>query len=141
MLTKAQVHALEKKEEDDMPIVKSIPLIPDISAIRILSTSALIPSGRRPSNILSKTPITAADFLIDRVLAFFAEQSMVILRILTDCNTGYCGRPENHVYQLYLVLNYIEHSTTSNTRIHQGKMCYGPTPMQTLIKEKGGMGR
>jgi transposase InsO family protein len=116
------------------------------------------------------------------VLPFFAEQGMGMIRILTDRGTEYCGRPEQHDYQLYLALNDIEHTKTkanspqtngicerfhktilnefyqvairrkiyrtmeelqadldawlahdNHERTHQGKMCCGRTPMQTLI--------
>ena len=60
----------------------------------------------------TKTPITAADLLNDRVLPFFAEQGMGMIRILTDRGTEYCGKPESHDYQLYLALNDIEHTKT-----------------------------
>lgn len=133
----------------------------------------------------TKTPITAADLLNDKVLPFFAGHGMGVIRILTDRGTEYCGRPENHDYQLYMALNDIEHSKTkanhpqtngicerfhktilqefyqvafrrkiyqsieelqhdldewiayyNTTRTHQGKMCCGRTPMQTLIDAK-----
>jgi len=60
----------------------------------------------------TKTPITAADLLNDRVLPFFAEHGMGVLRILTDRGTEYCGKAETHDYQLYLALNDIEHTKT-----------------------------
>ena len=130
----------------------------------------------------TKTPITGADLLNDRVLPFFAEQGMGLIRVLTDRGTEYCGKPETHDYQLYLAINDIEHSRTkanhpqtngicerfhktilqefyqvafrrkiyrsieelqmdmddglhsyNHDRTHQGKMCCGRTPMQTLI--------
>ena len=133
----------------------------------------------------TKTLITAADLLNDRVLPFLAEQEMDLIRVLTDRGTEYCGRPEAHDYQLYLALNEIEHTRTkvqhpqtngicerfhktilqefyqvtfrrkiyrsveelqkdlvdwlayyNNKRTHQGKMCCGRTPMQTLIDGK-----
>ena len=133
----------------------------------------------------TKTPITDADLLNDRVLPFFAEQGMGMIRILTDRGTKYCGRPESHDYQLYLALNDIEHTKTranhpqtngicerfhktilqefyqvafrrkiyrsieelqvdldewmayyNNERTHQGKMCCGRTPMETLVDGK-----
>ena len=37
---------------------------------------------------------------------------MKLLRVLTDRGTEYCGRIENHPYQLFLHLNSIEHSKT-----------------------------
>ena len=60
----------------------------------------------------TKTPITSADLLNDRVLPFFADEQLPMLRILTDRGTEYCGRAETHDYQLYLAINDIEHSKT-----------------------------
>lgn len=59
-----------------------------------------------------KTPITAADLLNDRVMPFFEQHDMGLLRILTDRGTEYCGRADSHDYQLYLALNNIDHSKT-----------------------------
>jgi transposase InsO family protein len=59
-----------------------------------------------------KTSLTAADFLNDRVLPFFDEHGIRVLRILTDNGTEYCGRPEVHPYKLFLHLNNIEHTRT-----------------------------
>ena len=133
----------------------------------------------------TKTPITAADTLNDRVLPFFSSQELPMLRILTDRGTEYCGRPEAHDYQLYLAINDIDHTKTkvkspqtngicerfhktilqefyqvtfrkklydtmdelqkdlddwidyyNNERTHQGKMCCGRTPMETLLDGK-----
>lgn len=133
----------------------------------------------------SKTPITSADILNDRVLPFFAKQQLPMLRILTDRGTEYCGRMDQHDYQLYLAINDIDHTKTkaqspqtngicerfhktilqefyqitfrkklyagldelqndldewikyyNNERTHQGKMCCGRTPMETLLDGK-----
>jgi transposase InsO family protein len=59
-----------------------------------------------------KTPLTAADFLNDKVLPLFDEHGIGVLRTLTDRGTEYCGVRENHPYQLFLHLNDIEHSRT-----------------------------
>ena len=59
-----------------------------------------------------KTPITSADLLNDRVVPFFAEQGIPLLRVLTDRGTEYCGRPERHDYQLYLAVEDIDHTKT-----------------------------
>ncbi|HDI6222877.1 TPA: transposase family protein, partial [Escherichia coli] len=61
---------------------------------------------------VTKTPITAADLLNDRVLPFYASQGLPMLRILTDRGTEYCGKVEQHDYQLYLAINDIEHTKT-----------------------------
>ena len=57
-----------------------------------------------------KTAITAADILNDRVLPFFDEQHIPLLRILTDRGTEYKGKREHHEYELYLDIENIEHS-------------------------------
>jgi transposase len=59
-----------------------------------------------------KTAITAADFLNDKVLPFFDEEQMQLLRVLTDRGTEYGGKIEKHPYQLFLHLNDIEHTQT-----------------------------
>lgn len=133
----------------------------------------------------TKTPITAADLLNDRVLPFYVEEKLPVLRILTDRGTEYCGKADQHDFQLYIAINEIEHTKTKarhpqtngicerfhktilqefyqpalrrkiyesvdelqrdlddwldyyNTRrTHQGKMCCGRTPMETLIAGK-----
>lgn len=133
----------------------------------------------------TKTPITSADLLNDKVLPFFEQSDLPMLRILTDRGTEYCGKAEQHDYQLYLALNDIEHTKTkaqhpqtngicerfhktilqefyqvtlrkkiyenvealqkdldewlfyyNNERTHQGKMCCGRTPMDTLVDGK-----
>lgn len=129
----------------------------------------------------TKTPITAADMLNDKVLPFFEAHALPMLRILNDRGTEYCGRVEQHNYQLYLSINDIDHTKTkamspqtngiserfhktilnefyqvtfrkklygsmeelpkaldewmdyyNNHRTHQGKMCCGRTPIETL---------
>ena len=200
VLTEAQVQALEKKQDDDVAhgeietahpgylgsqdtfYVGTIKGVGRIYQQTFVDTYSKWAAAKLYTN---KTPITAADLLNDRVLPFFAEQGMGIIRILTDRGTEYCGKPEHHDYQLYLALNDIEHSRTktnhpqtngicerfhktilqefyqvafrrkiyqsidelqhdlddwmayyNSTRTHQGKMCCGRTPMQTLIDAK-----
>lgn len=133
----------------------------------------------------SKTPITSADLLNDKVLPFFTQQQLPMLRILTDRGTEYCGRMDQHDYQLYLAINDIDHTKTkaqspqtngicerfhktilqefyqvtfrkklyatleelqkdldewmkyyNNERTHQGKVCCGRTPLETLLDGK-----
>jgi len=59
-----------------------------------------------------KTPITAADLLNDRVMPFFEGHDMGLLRVLTDRGTEFCGKADQHDYQLYLALNDIDHTKT-----------------------------
>ena len=71
----------------------------------------------------TKAPIAAADTLNDRVVPFFAEQDVAILRILTDRGTEFCGRLDTHPYQLYLQLNEIEHTKTRARRPQTNGIC------------------
>ncbi len=59
-----------------------------------------------------KSAIPAADLLNDKVLPFFDEYGLSLLRVLTDNGTEYCGAQNAHPYQLFLHLNDVEHSTT-----------------------------
>ena len=200
VLTEAQVQALEKKQDDDVAhgeIETAHPgylgsqdtfYVGTLKGVGRIYQQTFVDTYSKwaaAKLYTTKTPITAADLLNDRVLPFFAEQGMGVIRILTDRGTEYCGKPENHDYQLYLALNDIEHSKTkanhpqtngicerfhktilqefyqvafrrkiyrsieelqydldewmvyyNSTRTHQGKMCCGRTPMQTLIDAK-----
>lgn len=60
----------------------------------------------------TKTPITAADLLNDRVLPFYQQHQVDLLRVLTDRGTEFCGKVEQHEYQLYLAVNDIDHTRT-----------------------------
>jgi transposase InsO family protein len=60
----------------------------------------------------AKIPVTAADILHDRVLPFFEDQKIPVMRILTDRGTEYCGSLDKHPFQLYLQLNDIDHTKT-----------------------------
>jgi hypothetical protein len=53
-----------------------------------------------------KHAITAADMLNDRVLPWFEEQGVDLLRILTDRGSEFCGNRERHEYALYLDLEH-----------------------------------
>lgn len=200
VLTEAQIVALERKQDDDVSYgeietahpgylgsqdtfyVGTIKGVGRIYQQTFVDTYSKIAAAKLYS---TKTPITAADLLNDKVLPFFEEYGMGLIRILTDRGTEYCGRPEAHDYQLYLALNDIEHTKTkvrhpqtngicerfhktilnefyqvtfrkkiylsieelqkdlddwlryyNHDRTHQGKMCCGRTPIQTLIDGK-----
>ncbi len=60
----------------------------------------------------TKTPIAAADVLNDGVLPFYQEHQVPLLRVLTDRGSEYCGRVEQHDYQLYLAVNDVDHTRT-----------------------------
>lgn len=70
-----------------------------------------------------KVALTAADMLNDRVLPFFEEQEIPLLRVLTDRGTEYCGNREHHEYQLYLAVENIDHSKTRAKRPQSNGIC------------------
>jgi len=59
-----------------------------------------------------KNALVAADMLNDRVLPFFEEQGVRLLRMLTDRGSEYCGNLEHHEYQLFLAVEDIDHTRT-----------------------------
>ena len=71
----------------------------------------------------SKHAITSADVLNDRVLPFFDEQQIPLLRVLTDRGTEFNGRPENHEYELYLQIENIDHSKTKVRHPQSNGIC------------------
>lgn len=72
---------------------------------------------------LEKTALTSADMLNDKVIPFFDEQEIGLLRILTDRGTEYCGKVENHSYQLYLAMEDIDHSKTKANHPQTNGIC------------------
>jgi transposase InsO family protein len=70
-----------------------------------------------------KTPITAADLLNDRVLPFYDEHEIPLLRVLTDRGTEYCGNPERHEYELYLAVEDIDHTRTKTKSPQTNGIC------------------
>ena len=48
----------------------------------------------------------------DRVVPYFENNGLFLLRILTDRGTEYCGRPEQHDYQLFLAIHDVDHTKT-----------------------------
>lgn len=60
----------------------------------------------------TRTALTAAELLNDRVLPFYEERGVTLQRILTDRGTEYCGSIETHEYQLFLAINDIDHTKT-----------------------------
>jgi transposase InsO family protein len=70
-----------------------------------------------------KNALVAADMLNDRVLPFFEEQKVPLLRVLTDRGTEYCGQREHHEYQLYLAVENIDHSRTKARHPQTNGIC------------------
>ncbi len=67
--------------------------------------------------------MVAADLLNDRVLPFFEEHEIPLLRVLTDRGSEYCGNRENHEYQLYLAVENIDHSKTKARSPQSNGIC------------------
>lgn len=59
-----------------------------------------------------KNALVAAEMLNDKVVPFFEQHDLRLLRILTDRGTEYCGIKEQHEYQLYLAIENIDHTKT-----------------------------
>lgn len=127
VLTEAQVAALEKKKDDDLTCGEIETVHPGyLGSQDTFYVGTLKGVGRVYQQTFvdtyskvaacklytTKTPITAADLLNDRVLPLFEEHGMSILRMLTDRGTEFCGKVEQHDYELYLGVNDIEHTKT-----------------------------
>lgn len=138
VLTEAQVAALERKRDDDLATgeietahpgylgsqdtfyVGTLKGVGRIYQQTFVDTYSKWAAAKLYTN---KTPITSADLLNDRVLPFFEEQGMGMLRILTDRGTEYCGRVEHHDYELFLAVNDIEHTKTKAQHPQTNGIC------------------
>jgi transposase InsO family protein len=60
----------------------------------------------------SKIPVTSVHVFNEKVLPFFEENDCPVITVLTDNGTEYCGRMDNHPFELFLQLEDIEHRTT-----------------------------
>ena len=70
-----------------------------------------------------KNALVAADLLNDRVVPFFEEHGIPLLRVLTDRGTEYCGAREYHEYQLYLAVEEIDHTRTKARHPQTNGIC------------------
>ena len=70
-----------------------------------------------------KNALIAADLLNDKVVPFFEEQNVKLLRMLTDRGSEYRGRKEHHEYELYLAVEDIDHSCTQAYSPQQNGIC------------------
>ena len=64
----------------------------------------------------SKLPITSVHVLNETVLPFFEAHEARVYTILSDNGREFCGRPDHHLYELFLQLEGIEHRTTKVRR-------------------------
>ena len=60
----------------------------------------------------SKLPVTAVQLLNDDVLPAFEAHEAKIEVVLSDNGREFCGRPDQHPYELFLQLEDIQHRTT-----------------------------
>jgi transposase InsO family protein len=127
VLTEAQVAALERKREEQLECgeietahpgylgsqdtfyVGNMKGVGRIYQQTFVDTYAKVAFAKLYT---TKTPLAAADVLNDRVLPFFHDQGVELLRVLTDRGTEYCGKVEQHEFQLYLAVNDIDHTRT-----------------------------
>jgi transposase InsO family protein len=127
VLTEAQLAALEKKKDDDIAcgeIETAHPgylgsqdtfYVGTLKGVGKIYQQTFVDTYSRVAACklyTTKTPITSADLLNDRVLPLFESNGMSLLRILTDRGTEFCGKVEQHDYELYLAVNDIEHTKT-----------------------------
>lgn len=127
VLTDAQVAALEKKKEEqqsrgeiethhpgylgaqDTYYVGYIKGVGKIYQQTFIDTYTRVAFAKVYDR---KNALVAAEMLNDKVLPFYQEQQVDLLRILTDRGTEYCGAREHHEYQLYLNIEDIDHTKT-----------------------------
>lgn len=138
ILTEAQVIALERKKEkqeahgeietehpgylgaQDTYYVGTIKGVGRIYQQTFIDTYSRVAAAKLYT---SKHAITSADILNDKVLPFFDQKEIPLLRILTDRGTEFNGRPENHEYELYLQIEGIDHSKTKVRHPQSNGIC------------------
>jgi transposase InsO family protein len=127
VLTEAQLAALESKQQDDLAcgeIESAHPgylgsqdtfYVGTIKGVGRVYQQTFVDTYSKVACCklyTTKTSITSADLLNDRVLPLFEDNGMGLLRILTDRGTEFCGKAEHHNYQLYLAMCDIDHTKT-----------------------------
>lgn len=138
VLTEAQIAALERKQDDDIAhgeietahpgylgsqdtfYVGTLKGVGRIYQQTFVDTYSKVAFCKLYNQ---KTPITAADLLNDRVVPFFEAYNAPILRILTDRGTEYCGRADQHDYQIFLGVSEIEHTKTKARHPQTNGIC------------------
>ena len=138
ILTEAQVIALERKKEQQEAhgeietehpgylVAQDTYYVGTIKGVGRIYQQTVIDTYSRVAFAglyTSKHAITSADVLNDRVIPFFEQHELPILRMLTDRGSEFNGRPENHEYELYLQLEGIEHSRTKVRHPQSNGIC------------------
>jgi hypothetical protein len=127
VLTEAQVIALEKAKEEkkahgeiethhpgylgaqDTYYVGNIKGVGHIYQQTYIDTYAKVAFTKLYDR---KNALVAAEMLNDKVVPFYEQHELRLLRILTDRGTEYCGSREQHEFQLYLAIEDIDHTKT-----------------------------
>jgi transposase InsO family protein len=138
ILTEAQVAALEKRKQEqeahgeietehpgylgaqDTYYVGTIKGVGRIYQQTFIDTYSKVAFAKLYDR---KNALVAADMLNDRVLPFFEQQDVPLLRILTDRGTEYCGSLQHHEYQLYLAIENIDHTKTKARHPQTNGIC------------------
>ena len=138
ILTAAQVAALENKKHDDEACGEIETVHPgylgsqdtfyvgNLKGVGRIYQQTYVDTYSKVAHCklyTTKTPITSADLLNDKVLPFYEAQGLPELRILTDRGTEYCGKIEQHDYQLYLAINDIGHTKTKAKHPQTNGIC------------------
>lgn len=138
MLTKAQIVALEKKAPDDEACgeietahlgylgVQDSFYVGNLKGVGRIYRQTFVDTYSNMAHCklyTSKAQITAADLLNNRVLLFYEAQGLAMLRIMIERGTEYCGKVEQHNYQLYLAINYIDHTKTKALSLQTNCIC------------------
>ncbi len=138
ILTEAQVIALERKKEKQEAcgeietehpgylVAQDTYYVGTIKGVGRIYQQTVIDTYSRVAFAglyTSKHAITSADVLNDRVIPFFEQHEIPILRMLTDRGSEFNGRPENHEYELYLQLEGIDHSKTKVRHPQSNGIC------------------
>lgn len=138
ILTEAQVQALEKAKEEKMATgeietehpgylgaqdtyyVGTIKGVGRIYQQTFIDTYSKVAFAKLYDR---KNAIVAADMLNDRVLPFFEQEAVRLLRVLTDRGTEYCGSLEHHEFELYLAIEDIDHTKTKARHPQTNGIC------------------
>jgi len=138
ILTESQIAALEKKKDDDLAsgeiethhpgylgsqdtfYVGTLKGVGRVYQQTFVDTYSKVACCKLYT---TKTPITSADLLNDKVLPLFESNEMSIIRMLTDRGTEYCGKVDKHDYQLFLAINDIEHTKTKAASPQTNGIC------------------
>lgn len=138
ILTEAQLVALERKKEkqeaigeietehpgylvaQDTYYVGNIKGVGRIYQQTVIDTYSKVAFAKLYDR---RNALVAADTLNDKVIPFFNDHGVPVLRMLTDRGTEYCGKREHHEYELYLTIEDIHHSKTKARHPQSNGIC------------------